>query len=124
MEQKRTVVVERSKWLRSPDYCGPDYVEWLLDKEPSLMNIVEIVRGQLLASAGERLIDAQTRQESEAAKHHTDLPESLVQAAEDINDRDWCRSGNGDYMVMSEAEQEDRLARLFATIGIELKFVY
>jgi hypothetical protein len=46
----------------------------------------------------------------------------LVQAAAELNDRVSTRRGNKGYAAMSDAEQERRIARLFATIGIEVHY--
>jgi hypothetical protein len=116
----RAVIIKRSLWNRARSgHCALPGI---------LFNGVNydclgFVCQQLFGMTDKEILGQRMPDEIGVPNALTGLPGNLVQAAAELNDRVTTRPGNQDYAEMSDAEQEHRLARLFATIGIEVQYV-
>ena len=78
---------------------------------------------QIFGKSDEEMLGKKMPEEVGIPNDLTGLPGGFVQAAVELNDRVTARPGNEDYREMSDAEQERRIAELFATMGIAVQFL-
>jgi hypothetical protein len=116
----RTVIINRSRWNRARS--GRSSLPGDLFNGESY-DCLGFVCQQLFGKTDEEMLGKRMPEEIGVANSLTGLPGNLVQAAAELNDRVTTRRGNENYAEMSDVEQERRIAGLFATIGIEAKYV-
>jgi hypothetical protein len=119
MEQKRPVVISRSKWNRvkhgERSRCG-----FLLSSRGYCC--LGFVCQQLFGATDEEMKRARMPEDIGIEDDLTGLPGGLVLAAAELNDRISVDPTN-DLEEMTDAEQERRIAKLFVPLGIDLQFI-
>jgi hypothetical protein len=116
----RAVIINWSTWNRARSGRGPHGGK-LFNGES--YDCLGFVCQQLFGMTDDEMLGKRMPDEIGVPNRLTGLPGGLVQAAAELNDRVITRPGNEEYHAMSDAEQERRLAGLFATIGIEVHYV-
>ena len=118
--ERLTVTIRRSQWNRSSKTsercCG-------LLFDGAGYCCLGFVCQQLFGKTDEEMLGRKMPEEVGIPNDPSGLPGVFVQAAVELNDRITARPGNEDYREMSDAEQERRIAELFATMGIVVQFI-
>jgi hypothetical protein len=118
--ETRRVTIRRSRWHRSSktseSCCG-------LLFDGAGYCCLGFVCQQLFGKSDEEMLGKKLPEEIGIPNNPRGLPGGFVQAAVELNDRVTARPGNEDYREMSDAEQERRIAALFATMGISVQFI-
>jgi hypothetical protein len=118
--ETRRVTIRRSRWNRSSKTSESCY-GLLFDGAGYCC--LGFVCQQLFGKTDEEMLGKKMPEEVGIPNDPRGLPGGFVQAAVELNDRVTARPGNEDYREMSDAEQERRIAELFATMGIAVQFI-
>jgi hypothetical protein len=114
------VTITRSRWKRatkaSGSHCGSLF-------DGSGYCCLGFVCRQVFGKTDGEMLGKKMPDEVGVPNNLRGLPGGLVQAAAELNDRVATRSGNEDYHLMSDTEQEQRIADLFESVGIAVQFI-